>query len=161
MLNSLGIMLSSLSIMLNILYLFWIFNTAYNTVYILNTSLSNRPKKHRTVEEKRKKTCVRLNRSQAVLGQLRKRWRIKLASLCWSRFIFLECFIFVVIFANYIPLSIPQVSPDASSQWLTTLFKYNLSLHCAPNFALSAVPQLLCVISVLGCRYPEGMNYTI
>ena len=62
MLNSLGTVLSSLSIVLNILYLFSVLNTAYNTVYILNTSLSNRPKKHRTVEERRKKkTYVRLN----------------------------------------------------------------------------------------------------
>ena len=38
-------------------------NTAYNTVHILNTSLSNRPKKHRTVEGKKKKTYIRLNRS--------------------------------------------------------------------------------------------------
>ena len=58
MLNSLGTVLSSLSIVLNILYLFSVFNTAYNTVYILNTSLSNRPKKHRTVEERRKKKLV-------------------------------------------------------------------------------------------------------
>ena len=53
----------------------------------------------------------------------------------------------------------PRFTLLASSQWLTTLFKYNLCMHCALFFALSAEPQLLSVIPLLLCRHPEGMNY--
>ena len=40
----------------------------------------------------------------------------------------------------------PRFPLNASPQWLTTLFKYNLSLHCALNSVLSAVSQLLSII---------------
>ena len=101
MLNSLGIVLYSLSIVLNILYLFWICNAAYNIECILTTSLSNRPKKHRNVKRKKRKLVCKIKQKLSYIRTTEKGWKIKLASLCWSCFIFLECFIFVIIFANY------------------------------------------------------------
>ena len=38
----------------------------------------------------------------------------------------------------------PRFPLNVSSQWLTTLFKYNLSLHCALNFALCCTTFTFC-----------------
>ena len=56
-LNWTELMLNLPGIVLNILYLFWIFTTAYNIVYILTLSLSNSPKKHRNIKRTKQKIC--------------------------------------------------------------------------------------------------------
>ena len=133
MLNLPGIVLSWLSIVVNILYLYWIFNAAYNIMCILTTSLSNRPRSIETLRGKKfckikqKLSCFKT--AEEEVGN--KACKPLLKPIHLPEMFHLCRYLCILLFLCQ--------NPSASSKWLTTLFKYNLSLLCAPNFALSAM----------------------
>ena len=93
----------SLSILLNILYLFWIFTTAYNTVCIQCVcllSLRNSPKKYRNIRKTKNKIC-KIKQHLSCFRTAEEEVENKPCMPLLNCLIFLECFIFVIIFANY------------------------------------------------------------
>ena len=150
MLNSLDSVLSSLSIVLNTLYLFWICNAAYNIVCFLTTSLSNRPKKHRNIKRKRKKkknfckikqklSCFRT----AEEGVKNKACNPLLKPL--HSMFHLCCYLCKLLFLSQNP-GFPCMLPP--NDYLPCS---NIICHCI----------VLRILHSLQCRHPEGMNYKI